>query len=360
MRLGFPVRVLGRRGLRAYDSRRAASAPHLSVSLAYLRDIFAYLAAHDIRFYRLSADLAPYATHPDLPQFHRQIDECAALLLAIGAHARRQDLRLTVHAPLQVQLGADDSTLAAQGVESLRVLSELLDAMALGPDAVIVVHVGGLDATHGRADATIGRWIARYESLPDSIRRRLALEHDDSQVSLGAALRIHAATGVPLVFDYLHFRLFNPEAWTLDEALAVALATWPHDRTPKAHFSSPRTELHAVERIDSETSASRWTLRPPRPGHHADLINPWEFAAFVRAAAGARDFDVMIEAKAGDIALLRLRKDLLRYASDVAALESRSADGETRRQEDRETVMHREGMTNDTRSLRFAEFGEFP
>ncbi len=324
MRLGFPVRVLGRRGLRAYDSRRARNAPHLSVSLAYLRDIFAYLADHDIRFYRMSADLAPYVTHPDWPHLHGQIDECATLLAALGMHARRHDLRLTFHAPLHVQLGADDSRLAAQGVESLRVLSELLDAMALGPDAVIVAHVGGLQTTHARPDATIGRWIARFESLPESIQRRLALEHDDSQVSLGAALRIHVATGVPLVFDYLHFRLFNPEGWTLEEALAVALATWPSERAPKAHFSSPRTELQAVERIDAATGARRWALRLPRRGHHADLINPWEFAAFVQAAAGARDFDVMLEAKASDLALLRLREDLQRYAPAIAALESRS------------------------------------
>jgi UV DNA damage endonuclease len=31
------------------------------------------------------------------------------------------------------------------------------------------------------------------------------------------------------------------------------------------------------------------------------------------------DFDVMLEAKAKDLALLRLRPDLLRYAPDVAA-----------------------------------------
>ena len=38
----------------------------------------------------------------------------------------------------------------------------------------------------------------------------------------------------------------------------------------------------------------------------------------MRAARGL-DFDVMLEAKAKDLALLRLRPDLLRYAPDVAA-----------------------------------------
>jgi UV DNA damage endonuclease len=26
--------------------------------------------------YRISSDIAPYITHPDLPQFHQQIEEC--------------------------------------------------------------------------------------------------------------------------------------------------------------------------------------------------------------------------------------------------------------------------------------------
>lgn len=44
----------------------------------------------------------------------------------------------------------------------------------------------------------------------------------------------------------------------------------------------------------------------------------WEFAAFLRSAAGLRDFDIMLEAKASDLALLRLRQDLLRYEPEVA------------------------------------------
>ena len=35
--------------------------------------------------------------------------------------------------------------------------------------------------------------------------------------------------------------------------------------------------------------------------------------------AGDLDFDVMLEAKVKDLALIRLRPDLLRYAPDVAA-----------------------------------------
>jgi UV DNA damage endonuclease len=323
MRLGFAVRVLGRPGLRAYDSRRPANYPHLSVSLAHLRDVFAYLAMIDVHFYRMSSDLAPYLTHPELPQLHNQIDECATELAAIGQIARQQALRLTFHAPMHVQLGSLDAEVVKRSIETLSSLAMILERMELDANAVIVVHVGSL---HGDADATIDRWIRCFEHLPPTVQRRLVLEHEDDGPSLPLALRIHGATGIPVVFDYLHFCLNNPEQWSLTEALAAALASWPYTQTPKIHFSSPRTELQAVERVDELRGRRRWVLKPPRPGHHADLVNPWEFAVVVRTAQELRDFDVMLEAKAGDVALLRLRQDIQNYVPTVAQwlCESRS------------------------------------
>jgi len=61
--------------MKDHDSRRWQNKPHLRVSIEYLDRIFNYLADHRIRMYRMSSDLAPYITHPDLPQFHHQIDE---------------------------------------------------------------------------------------------------------------------------------------------------------------------------------------------------------------------------------------------------------------------------------------------
>lgn len=43
---------------------------------------------------------------------------------------------------------------------------------------------------------------------------------------------------------------------------------------------------------------------------HADLIDRVAFEAFLREASPERDFDIMLEAKAKDLALLRLREQL--------------------------------------------------
>ncbi len=58
-------------------------------------------------------------------------------------------------------------------------------------------------------------------------------------------------------------------------------------------------------------------LQPPIWTGHADFLNPFEFITFLRAASHLL-CDVMLEAKAKDLALIRLRRDLARYAPDVA------------------------------------------
>jgi hypothetical protein len=80
LRLGFPVKVMGKPGLKSNDTRRWQKNPHLKTSLEYVSEILDYLARHKIGMYRLSSDLAPYATHPDMPQFHAMVAESDAEL----------------------------------------------------------------------------------------------------------------------------------------------------------------------------------------------------------------------------------------------------------------------------------------
>ncbi len=316
MRLGFGAKVLGQPGLKSHDTRRWQNGPHLSVSLVYLRDIFAYLQRHDIRMYRMSSELAPYVTHPDLPHFHRQIDECQAELALLGEMARTQRLRLSFHPRSHVTLSTPDPAAARRSTADLKALARLLDSMGLGPEAVIVLHVGG---AYDDKEAAAQRFVERFLHLPAFVCRRLALEHDDALYSLVDVYAIHRRTGIPLVFDYLHFRNHNPEGMALTEALRLALSTWPVGVTPKVHFSSPRTEMRLVTQTDAASGQRHTVVRPPLTTQHADFANPFEFIAFLRAAQDLPDFDVLLELKAKDLALLRLRRDVARFAPGLCA-----------------------------------------
>lgn len=313
-RLGFPVKVMARDDLKSNDTRRAAAEPHLKVSLEHVDAILDHCARHDIRMYRLSSDLAPYATHPDMPRFHGMVRESAAELAAIGAKARALDIRLSFHPSQYVVINSPDPELVRKSAWDLASQAEMLDLMGCGPEAVLVLHVGG---TYGDRRASALRFAEVFPTLPEPVRRRLALEHDDLRFSAADTLAIHERTGVKLIFDHQHFWCFNPERLEMRDTLARMLATWPDGVMPKVHLSTPRTELRQVARTDPKTRKKTVSNVAPVWTGHADFCNPFEVVTFLRMAEGLA-FDVMLEAKAKDLALIRLRLDLVRYAPDVA------------------------------------------
>jgi UV DNA damage endonuclease len=338
LRLGFPVKVMGRPDLPSNDTRGWRKGPHLKRSLELLDAVLDYLVAAEIDMYRMSSDLAPYATHPDMPQFHAMVAESDAELVAFGAKARSLDIRLSFHPSQFVLLNSPDAALTRKSVWDLASQAEMLDRMGMGPEAVLVTHVGGV---YGDREESRARWITGYESCPEPVRRRLVLENDDIRFSAADVLWIHERCGVPLIFDYQHHWCLNPEGLPLRPTLDRFVASWPTGVRPKMHFSSPRTEMREIKRKVTdkdraalragrelkgqllaaplkESSRIKTVLLPPVWTGHADYTNPFEFATFMRAAEGL-EFDVMLEAKAKDLSLLKLKADLLRYAPDVAA-----------------------------------------
>ena len=61
---------------------------------------------------------------------------------------------------------------------------------------------------------------------------------------------------------------------------------------------------------------------PPRRAH-ADLVDPFAFDRFMREVVGSSRVDVMIEAKAKDLALLQLREELATSAQSGAHARAR-------------------------------------
>jgi UV DNA damage endonuclease len=315
-RLGFAVKILGAGGLRTADTRRWQSGPHLSQSLEYLDAAFDHLNRLDVRVYRMSSSTVPYGTHPDLPEldYRRQIDTCADQLVALGAKATQLGLRLSTHPGQYTVLNAPDREVARKAALDVEQDALLLDALGQGPEGTVVIHVGGL---YGDRAAALDRWAAAYERLSERAQTRLAVEHDERMFNAADVLELHRRTGVRVVFDSHHHRC-NPAAELADpqEALGAAYATWREGTRPKVHVSSPRTELRTVGR----GSAARAV--PPLLDQHADFVTPWDALDVVEAAPGP--VDVMLEAKAKDLAVAWLRDQLQRVAPAVASAEERA------------------------------------
>jgi UV DNA damage endonuclease len=313
MRLGFAVKVLGQPNLKSNDTRRWQQSPHLRVSLGYLAEIFGYLRKHQIHMYRMSSDLAPYATHPTMPQFHKMVRDSAQDLALLGRLARTADIRLSFHPSQFIVLNSENDELTGKSMADLDSQAEMLDLMECGPEAVLVVHVGGAygDRASGRE-----RWIRTWPKLSEPVRRRLVLENDDIRYSSADVLAIHNRTGVKCVFDYQHHWCFNPEGLPIIETLSRFLRTWPDGVRPKMHFSCARTEMRELKRRNRKTGKMELVLQPPIWTGHADYNNPFETITWLRSIAHL-DTDIMLESKAKDLSLIRLRNDLARYAPEL-------------------------------------------
>jgi UV DNA damage endonuclease len=314
MKLGFPAKVLGRGGvLKDYDSRRWQSGPHLRVSLSYLNTIFDYLAEERITMYRISSNIAPYITHPELPQFHNQIEECAEDLAHLGTRARRLGLRLSMHPNHYTVLNSPVERVYEGAVRDLIFHGAFMDALGLGQEAVVVVHGGGV---FGDKQASMERFAARYERLPEPARRRLVLENDEKSYSVQDVCEIHRRCGIPLVLDTLHHRANNPGGLSNREAAHAMIPTWPHGVRPKIHFSSARQEDRSITRRDRATGERVTSVAAALRFQHADWVGTEEFAAFL-ADAAPLVFDVMVEAKRKDLAMLKLRSELRKRGIDT-------------------------------------------
>jgi UV DNA damage endonuclease len=109
------------------------------------------------------------------------------------------------------------------------------------------------------------------------------------------------------VWDILHHHCHDPEGIPDREALELACA--PGSRR---HAEDPLL-LPAHERGGAQEEGRPRVERSlvlPQLRAHADLIDPIGFEEFVTRTSAGLEVDVMLEAKAKDLALLRLREQL--------------------------------------------------
>ncbi len=246
-----------------------------------------HAAEHGIELYRFSSRLIPLLGHPDTEErdFFRYLDRDFRVL---GQIVRAHGMRVSFHPDHFVVLS---SPLEAVQDTSLRTLGfhlRMIDAMELGGRVRLVVHVGG---AYGDRSAALGRFAANVMRLPPRIRTALAVENDDRSFTAAEVLAGAADLGLPVVIDTLHHRCNGGAKEPLGGLLQQAFRTWPEGEPPKVHLSSPRDEAN--------------------PRAHADFISLADGLDLLEAARPlGQDFDVMIEAKEKDRALLRLCEEL--------------------------------------------------
>lgn len=256
-----------------------------------LRRAIEYCAANGIGAFRINSQIMPVRTHPEVGYDVDLLPGAADVVTRFrtcGELAARTGIRLSLHPDQFVLLSSPDTGVTQRSVDELRYQAEV--AEWVGAD-VINIHGGG---AYGDKATALTRVTERIRELPSAVRSRLTLENDDRVYTPADLLPVCREAGVPFVYDVHHHRC-HPDAQSVQEATQQALRTW--DREPLFHVSSPKDGWDG-----------------PKPTRHHDYIDPDDLPACWREL----DITIDIEAKAKELAIRRLQRDLLSCGIAIA------------------------------------------
>ncbi|MCP4520995.1 MAG: UV DNA damage repair endonuclease UvsE [Cytophagales bacterium] len=262
------------------------------LALQNVRDLFKIVqwnTRNNIKVFRISSDLFPWMSEynlTDLPDWNK----IENILKAVGNHANTNNMRLSFHpGPFNI-LCSPKQDVVDKTVKELDQHAFVLDTMGLevSPLHKVNIHIGG---AYGDKVSAINRWIDNFQLLQPSTQKRLTIENDDkpSMYAVEDLVHISSKTGCPIVFDFHHHDC-HPGVLSKQEALHTAIDTWPEGITPMTHYSSSR-------RLFEDDSVKNVA--------HADyLYNQIPFVDNFK-------FDVVLEAKAKEDALIKYRKEFI-------------------------------------------------
>ena len=277
MRIGYACLALGVKGSQLSScTMKNADAARLTdlirQNLSALERMVDYNLENGIRLYRISSDLIPFGSSPvnrlDWPRlfqedFHR-----------IGEKIRAGGMRVSMHPGQYTVPGAPDEGVAARSVEDLAYHARVLDALGMGADSKIILHLGGV---YGDKKTALERFRARFDGLEPAIRRRVVLENDEKCYNIEDALEIGLRLRTPVVFDNLHNEVNPAGALDARDWIDACRETWkPPDGPQKIHYSQQDP------------------LK--KPGGHSSTIGVRQFLDFVEAL-DLEDLDIMLEVK---------------------------------------------------------------
>lgn len=249
------------------------------------RDLFKILEWNNrmgIKLFRISSGMFPWATEYDLKDMPDYL-AIKTLLRGVGNYAKQMGIRLTSHpGPFNV-LTSPKENVVQNTFADLEMHGEVFDLIGLehSPYNKINIHCNGV---YGDKKSAMDRFCENFKRLSKSVQTRLTVENDDkeSMYSVKDLMYIHNKIGIPITFDFHHHR-FNTGGLTEEEALKLAVSTWPEGIRPVVHYSESKALHENNDKL--------------KPQAHSDYINQLPNLY-------GMDVDVMVEAKMKELSIL--------------------------------------------------------
>ena len=257
-------------------------------NLEDLKSILQWNEDNNHKFFRISSEIFPFWSHPELGYELEDLPESETileLLSEIGLFALEYNHRITTHpGPFNV-LASPNQEVVLKAIKDLDCHSKMFNYMGFKPSHYnkINIHVGG---AYGEPLEALNRFCNNFKLLAIDTQLRLTVENDDrgNLYSTNDLYEyVHKVIGIPIVFDY-HHHIFNTGGQTEREALQLAISTWPQGIIPVVHYSESRN-IHRGE--DNPTPA------------HSDIV-------YGPIRLYNNNLDIMVEAKHKEKALLTL------------------------------------------------------
>lgn len=251
-----------------------------------LENILKYNIKNDITFFRMTSELIPLISHPNVHyDFFNKYKENYK---RIGEIIKQNNLRVDMHPSAYTVLNSINEDVVNSTINILKIYQKMYEY--IGIDSILVLHIGS--KVNGKKES-IKRFIDNFNKLDDKVQKLIVIENDDKSFNIRNVLELCSKINRPMVLDYHHFKV-NKNNEKIEDYIEKIFNTW--NDIPKIHFSSPKDKKN-------------------KRSHH-DYINSDDFINFLEKIKFVnRDFDVMIEAKQKDDALFRLIREL-KYKTD--------------------------------------------
>ncbi len=272
---------------KTFDAKGLPYASELIIkNLTDLVEVIKWNHRHQITLYRMSSDMFPWMSEYTLEQLPN-FEKIQNLLTGIGSLVKKYGQRVSFHpGPFNV-LASLKENVVVNTIRDLDQHAHVMDLMGLdkSPFYKINIHVGTTQG--GEKEKALAHFCRNFTRLQPSTQQRLTIENDDKPgmfTTEDLYEHVHKQIGIPVVFDY-HHHWCNPGRLTEEQALMLALQSWkPSGVKPVVHYSEPRS-------LEDKTQIRA----------HADYINQ-------KINTYGQDIDVMVEAKAKELAVLNYLK----------------------------------------------------
>ncbi|MDA9302603.1 UV damage endonuclease UvsE [bacterium] len=251
------------------------------------------------RMVRLGSNMMPAYTHPNWKHFYARNDVrdvAEREWSKTGEVAASLDVRLSMHPGQFTVLASDNPDIVERSLEEFEYHADIIRWMGYGKtwqDFKCNVHISGRQGPAGIK--------AALKRLSPEARNTITIENDENKWGLADSLELE--NDVALVIDIHHHLCREGEYINAnDDRIKRVIDSWRGVR-PAMHYSQSREDILLEHGTDVrpdfvelyETGYKKGKLRA-----HSDFM--WNTAVNEWAGTFRKDFDIMVEAKAKNLA----------------------------------------------------------